>query len=166
VNDRGPRGLRAARFCPLGCRAPRLSPVAYRKPLTMNTPTKRRAGRPAYEPTDKERAQVKMLAAFGVREDDICKLLGISPPTLRKHFPGELELGHIEANAKVAQSLFRMATNPAKPNVAAAIFWLKVRAGWKDPGAVGAKEQREQDAKTADAGSSWEGLLAGPATVQ
>lgn len=131
----------------------------------MTTPTKRRAGRPAYEPTDKDRAQVKLLAAFGVREDDICKLLGISPPTLRKHFRDELELGHLEANAKVAQSLFKMATNSTKPNVAAAIFWLKVRAGWKDANAVpvGAKAQREEDSKTAEAGTSWDGLLAGPA---
>jgi hypothetical protein len=130
------------------------------------TPAKRRAGRPAYEPTDKERAQVKMLAAFGVREDDICKLLSISPPTLRKHFWQELELGHIEANAKVAQSLFKMATDPSKPNVAAAIFWLKVRAGWKDRADVGVKEQREEAAKTADEGTSWEGLLSEPATMQ
>lgn len=130
------------------------------------SPTKRAPGRPAYEPTDKERAQVKMLAAFGVTEADISKLVGISPPTLRKHFATELEMGHVEANAKVAQSLFKMATNPTKPNVAAAIFWLKVRAGWRD-GVAPVKEQREQDARTAENGTSWEGLLAGPPpTVQ
>lgn len=130
------------------------------------TPTKRRPGRPTYEPTDKERAQVKMLAAFGVPHFDMCKLLAISEPTLRKHFPSELELGGIEANAKVAQSLFRMATNPTKPNVAAAIFWLKTRARWKEPTDVPKKEAEEEAGRTAENGTSWEGLLAGPNTVQ
>ena len=35
-----------------------------------------------------------------------------------------------EANAKVAQSLFQMATQGK--NVAAAIFWMKARAGWRE----------------------------------
>lgn len=131
---------------------------------------KRKTGRPAYEPTDKEREQVKMLAAFGTREDDICKLIGLSTPTLRKHFWQELELGHIEATSKVAQTLFRMATDKDKPNVAACIFWMKVRAGWRETApsapAPGVKEQRDQDAKTAETGTSWEGLLAEPARLQ
>ena len=36
----------------------------------------------------------------------------------------------IEATAKVAQSLYRMATEGN--NVAAAIFWMKARAGWRE----------------------------------
>ena len=36
----------------------------------------------------------------------------------------------VEANLKVAQSLFQMATNGK--NVAAAIFWMKARAGWRE----------------------------------
>jgi len=35
-----------------------------------------------------------------------------------------------EANAKVAQSLFQMATQGK--NVAAAIFWMKACAGWRE----------------------------------
>lgn len=34
------------------------------------------------------------------------------------------------ANAKVAESLFRMATQ--KMNVTAAIFWAKTRMGWRE----------------------------------
>ena len=50
--------------------------------------------------------------------------------TLRKHFRRELDRGTIEANAKVAQTLFTMAT--VDKNVAAAIFWMKARGGWRE----------------------------------
>ena len=50
--------------------------------------------------------------------------------TLRKHFRSELDRGSIEANIKVAQTLFTMAT--VDKNVAAAIFWMKARAGWRE----------------------------------
>ena len=49
---------------------------------------------------------------------------------MRKHFRDELDRGTVEANVKVAQSLFQMATQGK--NVAAAIFWMKARAGWRE----------------------------------
>lgn len=118
-------------------------------------------GRPAYKPDDKTRAQVKMLAAMGVPDYDIAKVVGVSGPTLRKHFMAELETGHITANAQVAQSLFNQATNKEKPNVAAAIFWLKCRAQWREDGREepGKKEAREVLSRVADKGTEWDGLL-------
>jgi hypothetical protein len=38
----------------------------------------------------------------------------------------------IKANAAVAQSLFRKATGDGPQSVAAAIFWVKARMGWKE----------------------------------
>jgi hypothetical protein len=38
-----------------------------------------------------------------------------------------------EANAQVAQSLYQQATSGKK--TAATIFWLKTRAGWREPAA-------------------------------
>lgn len=127
----------------------------------MNNSEKRKPGRPAYEPSDKERLQVKTLAGMGVRDYEIAKVIGLSEPTMRKHFAHELEVGHIEANAKVAQSLFKAATNPDKPNVVAAIFWLKARAGWREAEAeaLGKKEQQEAVARNAEQGTGWDGLL-------
>lgn len=117
-------------------------------------------GRPAYEPTEKDRAQVSLLAAMGIPDYDIAKVMQISGPTLRKYFGPELEVGHIQANAKVAQSLYKQATDTTKPSVAAAIFWLKCRAGWKeDPPSDGKKAAAEQAAYRAHDGTSWEGLL-------
>jgi hypothetical protein len=122
---------------------------------------KRKPGRPQYEPTPKERDQVRMLAAMGVPDYDIAKLLQLSSPTMRKHFWHELEVGHIESTAKVAQSLYKQATDPVKPNVTAAIFWLKCRGGWREDGGadVGKKEQQHATALVADRGTSWDGLL-------
>ena len=93
---------------------------------------KGKAGRPAFKPTEEQRATVRAMAAYGVPEDDIAKVIGTSGPTLRKHFRHELDTAHAEANAKVAQSLYNKATGDGPNAVTAAIFWLKTRAGWKD----------------------------------
>ncbi len=57
---------------------------------------------------------------------------GGDPKTLRKHYRDELDTGHVKANAKVAENLYRKATGEGREAVVAAIFWLKTRAGWKE----------------------------------
>lgn len=59
--------------------------------------------------------------------------LPISEPTLRSAFRDDLAAGKARANALVAQSLFKKATGEGKGAVAAAIFWLKTQARWKEP---------------------------------
>ena len=86
-------------------------------------------GHKPFRVTDMNRAQVKALAAFGTPQEDIARMIGTSEPTLRKHFRHELDVAMAEANAKVASSLFKMATSG---NVAAAIFWSKARMGWRE----------------------------------
>jgi hypothetical protein len=83
-----------------------------------------------FEPTEDQRRTVRALSGYGVPQDGIAIHIGIDPKTLRKHFRDELDRGSVEATAKVAQSLFRMATEGN--NVAAAIFWMKARAGWRE----------------------------------
>ena len=93
------------------------------------------------EPTDEQRRLVRALAGFGVPQDDIARHLDVDPKTLRKHFRSDIDRGALEANAKVAQSLFQMATQGQ--NVAAAIFWMKVRGGWSEkprPGLAAAED--------------------------
>jgi len=120
-------------------------------------------GRPPYERDERVAVRVRALVAVGLRIADIARTTGISEPTLRKYYREELEAGHIEANARVAQSLFRMATDPKKPNAAAAIFWLKCRAGWRerdpedDP--LSKRQLREALSAAADRGTEWEALL-------
>lgn len=82
-------------------------------------------------------------------------MLGISHLTLRRKFRAELDVGHIEAGAKVAATLFAMATDPKHPRAAiCAMFYLKCRAGWKEEGnkpPPGKEEVRENAAELAQA---------------
>lgn len=103
-----------------------------------------------YAANDRDRAQVKALSGFGIPQEQIAQLIGVSKPTLRKYYLQEISAGMVMANAKVAESLFRQATDQHKPNVVAAIFWLKCRAGWTEPGKgneLGKKEQRNNEAR-------------------
>jgi hypothetical protein len=88
--------------------------------------------RPPFKATPKSRKLVKTMAALGCRHEDIATLLEITPKTLRKHFRSELDRGMIEANAKVMESLFAMATSGK--NTAASIFWAKTRCGLREGG--------------------------------
>lgn len=88
--------------------------------------------RPAHRPQPVTRRQVEAMAGYGVPEADIARVVRIDPKTLRKHYREELDTGHVKANAKVAENLFRKATGEGREAVIAAIFWLKTRAGWKE----------------------------------
>ena len=93
----------------------------------------------AFEATEEQRRTVRAMAGYGVPQDDIATLLELDPKTLRKHFRRELDRGSIEATAKVGQSLYRMATEGG--SVAAAIFWMKARAGWREKHAIQLSEK-------------------------
>ena len=86
-------------------------------------------GRRAHKPDPGLRRQVEAMAAYGIPETDIARVVGVDPKTLRKHYRDELDLGETKANAQVAGYLFAAAKNG---NVTAQIFWLKTRARWKE----------------------------------
>src|SRR6202045_2670634 len=75
------------------------------------------------------RDKVRHLAGVGVRQDDIPKIIGCAPKTLRKRCRDDLDRGVAEANAMVSGYLF---ANAKAGNVAAQIFWLKTRAHWRE----------------------------------
>jgi hypothetical protein len=89
-------------------------------------------GRPAHQPDPVTRRQVEAMAAYGIPEADIATVVEIDPKTLRRHYRRELDTGHIKANTKVAENLYRKATGDGRESVVAAIFWLKTRARWKE----------------------------------
>jgi hypothetical protein len=118
----------------------------------------------AFAPTEQLRRQVETLAAFGVPQEDICRMVinpntgkPIAMQTLRRRFRRELDMGASKATARVVESLYRQAVGaPAQydaqgrliraeraPVLAAAVFWMKTRAKFKelaDPGPVDDKE--------------------------
>jgi hypothetical protein len=88
--------------------------------------------RPAHKPDPVTRRQVEAMAAYGVPEADVARVLGIDPKTLRKHYREELDTGSIKANSRIAESLYKKATGEGPQSVTACIFWLKTRARWKE----------------------------------
>lgn len=111
-----------------------------------------------FEPSSEQRYTVEVMAGIGIQQEQIAAALGISAPTLRKHFAEELAIGKTRIVTKVAESLVRQAL---AGNMSAAMFFLKCQAGWRDRPAEepGKKEQREAIAATAERGTSWEALL-------
>jgi len=114
------------------------------------------AGRVAFAPTQEQRRLVEQLSAFGIRIDEMPVFITnsagrpISEPTLRKHFKREIEYGRLKANVKVANALYRNATEPsgsaAHGNITAQIFWLKTRCGWTEaPSAPSEENTLPQD---------------------
>lgn len=102
------------------------------------------------------------MLGMGLRLADVARVLGVSVPTLRKNFAEEIRTAALQANAAVRLSLYQQATGTGgkKPNVLAAMFWLKVRDGWVETekllrslAAGGKKEaQAEAAAKAASSG--------------
>ena len=90
----------------------------------------------AHDSNETTGAMVSTMCAAGIPQASIAKALGLSEPTLRRHYRHELDNGGILATAKVAANLFRMATGEGREAVTAAIFWMKTRAGWKETAAV------------------------------
>ena len=84
---------------------------------------------PSHEPTDQQRRQAEAMAGYGIPHLDIARIIGIDRKTLEKHYRRELDTGQAKATAKVAESLYKQAT---EGNTAAAIFWMKARANWSE----------------------------------
>src|ERR1700731_6425 len=96
--------------------------------------------RPVWTPSDAQRRAAETMAAYGIPEADIARVLGVSKPTLRKHCGIELDTGATRANSKVADFLFygicggtgKPAFKDERARVTAAIFWMKTRGGWSE----------------------------------
>jgi hypothetical protein len=69
------------------------------------------------------------MAAYGIRHEEIAKAVGCDDKTLRKYCRDELET---EANTKVAETMFRLATRGTPQTQASTIFWCKARMGWSE----------------------------------
>jgi hypothetical protein len=82
-----------------------------------------------HDPKQQDRDTARRLSALGVPHEDIALRLKISSDTLVKYYQEELDEGRIDANSAIAGTLFNQAK---KGNTAAAIFWLKTRARWKE----------------------------------
>lgn len=125
-------------------KAPAKKPASAKpkKPAAPPAPAKKnKGGRPkgsgAFRPTPEQRQLVEDMAAYGIPQDDMCRLVKnektgepIALNTLRKSFAEELKTGSIKANVKVVGAMFKNATE--KLNVVSQIYWTKNRMGWRE----------------------------------
>lgn len=80
--------------------------------------------------TEDQRRSARAMAGLGVSRRQIARYLRMDELELAACLGDELDQAEVDANSKVAKALFTMATQ--KHNVAAAIFWMKARAGWRE----------------------------------
>lgn len=117
---------------------------------------KRKAGRPQWAPTERDRRQVSQLASIGVGLDDIAAILDITIPTLKKHCYIDLQKGKIMGRARNTKRLHEAAE---KGNVTAMIWLDKTRFNISDPSDQTKKALIEEESKIAPRGTQWDGLL-------
>ena len=73
--------------------------------------------------------KVEHLAALGMTQEDVGKILGVSSDTIYKHYNDAFGKGKAVARAKVANKLFEKAMSGDSASI---FFYLKTQAGWRE----------------------------------
>lgn len=99
----------------------------------------RRGHMPFHEATDRTRANVALMVAAGIAQEEIADCLGISGKTLRRHYGSELATSYAKIKADIAGKLIERArgraANPLAgqaeilPDLKAMKFYLETH-GW------------------------------------
>lgn len=130
-------------------------------------------GRPAFEPTKEQREEVARSKGGGMSHEHIALALGICRQTLETHFADELSIGAYRKRMDMLNALYEAGL---KGSVSAAREYLKhepldlaapnTPAGADKPAAPpkpeGKKAEANEAAKTAQAGTGWDGILPKP----
>lgn len=126
---------------------------------------KRKAGRPAHDPSDKDRQMVEVLAGYAVPTAKIADVLHITQATLFKHYRDEIRRGGALVEAKLVGNLLRLASGSDGTALKAITFSLACRFGWSqyvprvEEPRLGKKESQQIAAETAHQNSDWGHLL-------
>jgi hypothetical protein len=121
--------------------------------------------RPPFKPTAAMKQTVAVAAGGGMSHEEIAIGLGISRPTLEKHFAFELSHGAYAKRLEVLQAMQRAAK---KGNVAAQKAYMQLtpavavptrEEGESKPPKLGKKDQAQEDAVNAGKGTEWGDIL-------
>lgn len=82
-----------------------------------------------HEPTAELREKVKSYIAVGIPQEDVARVIGIDPKTLRLHYREELDTASVQANAAIGGALFNKAKGG---DTTAMIWWTKARMRWSE----------------------------------
>ncbi|CAB5220275.1 hypothetical protein UFOVP233_35 [uncultured Caudovirales phage] len=92
-----------------------------------------KGGRPPHAPTPQTRSLVCALKGTGFTDAAVANAMEMSLNTLKAHYAMELAQGRERAHAKIAATLFQIATDKNHPRcVTSAIFLAKAQMGWRD----------------------------------
>ncbi len=91
---------------------------------------KKTPGRPPHHPSPTDRRIVQVLAGQGIPQSEICRVLDLSPKTLRRHFRRELDVGAAKLEAALILHLYRLASGNGPVALKALVFVLRSRFGW------------------------------------
>ena len=80
-------------------------------------------------PTKAEREEVARLISVGITQDQVAMVIGITKPTLEKHFRDELDTAMITAHGKIGKKIFALAMAGDKILL---MFYAKTQMGWKE----------------------------------
>ncbi len=92
----------------------------------------RTGGRPPHHPSPTDRRVVELLAAEGIPQSQICRVLEIDEKTLRKHFRRELDRGAAKLEAALIGHLLRLTSGNDGVALRAIKFALQSRFGWSE----------------------------------
>jgi hypothetical protein len=87
--------------------------------------------RPPKKLSDKDLAEIEMLAGLGLTQQEIAEIKDICVDTLRKRARKHWRRGKAKAIAKVAKTAFDMATSGKNHHMTK--FYLQTQAGWREP---------------------------------
>lgn len=100
---------------------------------SIMTPKKKGPGRPEKEISDQQREQIRLLAGFGLKLEQIALVMDISESTLHRRCQPDIDKGLQQGITQVTRSLFQSAISG---NLGAQCFYLKCRAGWREVNTV------------------------------
>lgn len=116
-----------------------------------------KGGRPPFKPTPALRRKVEELVSCSMSQDDVARALGITAPTLVKHFPEELANGAAKKRSEVIGMLYKAARGgnvtaqrklEEMSRVAGAAEALKNRETADKPQKMGKKEGQQAAAES------------------
>jgi predicted ArsR family transcriptional regulator len=112
------------------------------------------SGRLEFKPTDDQRTTVRVLKAGGMTNEAVAEVIGISEPTLRKHFASEIDLATAKVRAEMLMARYNaakggnvQAQNKMLELVGAASADAKIKDRERRTPALGKKEQQQAAAE-------------------
>ncbi|EJC77684.1 RNA polymerase sigma factor, sigma-70 family [Rhizobium leguminosarum bv. trifolii WSM2012] len=90
----------------------------------------RTPGRPPHIPGATDRRVVELLAAQGIPQREISRVLEIDEKTLRRYYREQLNVGAAKLEAALAGHLLRLAAGTDDVALKAIIYLLRCRFGW------------------------------------